>query len=625
MRSRLCISGAHWLFAAAMGLVFGMTAAQAAAPRKVTSVEGITEYRLDNGLRVLLFPDASRPKVTVNLTVLVGSRHEGYGETGMAHLLEHMVFKGTPTHPDIPGAMKERGAQFNGSTDVDRTNYYESLPASDENLEFAIKLEADRMVNSPIKAEDLATEFSVVRNEFESGENSPENILSQRMMAVAYEWHNYGKSVIGNRSDIEKVPVDNLRAFYRKHYQPDNAVLVVAGKFDEKKALEYISKYFGSLPKPDRKLSLTYTEEPAQDGERFVTLRRVGNVGLVGLIFHVPAGSHAEFPAVQLLADILDSEPSGRLYKALVETKKASSVMAFAHAYHDPGALEIMAEVNTKDRAVLEQVRDTILSVLEDVARSGVTKEEVDRARQSHLKAFELAAHDPNRIAIQLSEWAAQGDWRLYFLNRDRVEQVTPAQVKQVAEKYLTASNRTVGLLRPDHQARADADPGGARYRQARRGLHAAGRSRRAASETFDVAPMAIEARIQRPEPIGGHQAGLPPQEDAGRVRPTAADAPLWKCREPQGIQGSGGVPPRADDAGHREDDPPADQGRARQELRPARHRHGRSNVEGIRRARRGLQRRSRSRPSAPISPPSWKSSARSSASRPCRRTSSRS
>ena len=395
MRSRYRISQAAWLLTALTALVFGRTAAHADGPKKVASVEGITEYRLDNGLRVLLFPDQTRPKVTVNLTVLVGSRHEGYGETGMAHLLEHMVFKGTPTHADIPGAMKERGADFNGSTDVDRTNYYESLPASDENLEFAIRLEADRMVNSSIKAEDLATEFSVVRNEFEAGENSPEEILSQRMKAVAYEWHNYGKSVIGNRSDIERVPIDNLREFYKRFYQPDNGVLVVAGKFDEKKALEYISKYFGSLPRPDRKLSQTYTEEPAQDGERFVTLRRVGDVGLVGLIYHIPAGSHAEFPAMRILAEVLDSEPSGRLYKALVETKKASSVSAFAHAYHDPGTLEIMAEVNTKDRATLEQVRDIMFSVLQDVARSGVTLEEVDRARQSLLKNYELAAQDP--------------------------------------------------------------------------------------------------------------------------------------------------------------------------------------------------------------------------------------
>src|SRR5262249_18346632 len=182
----------------------------------LTTVEGITEYRLPNGLRVLLFPDDSKPLVTVNLTMLVGSRHEGYGETGMAHLLEHMLFKGTPTFPDVPKVLRDHGARFNGSTWVDRTNYYETMPASDENLEFALKLEADRMVNSYVKREDLISEMTVVRNEFEAGENSPEGILSQRMMASAYEWHNYGKSTIGNRSDIERVPIENLQAFYRK-------------------------------------------------------------------------------------------------------------------------------------------------------------------------------------------------------------------------------------------------------------------------------------------------------------------------------------------------------------------------------------------------------------------------
>src|SRR5262245_8659351 len=209
-------------------------------PQKVTTVEGITEYRLDNGLRLLLFPNPSVAKVTVNLTVLVGSRHEGYGETGMAHLLEHMVFKGTPTHPDVPKALRDHGAQFNGSTSFDRTNYFETMAGTDENLEFAVRLEADRLVNSHVKREDLLSEMTVVRNEFEQGENSPVRILNQRMMAAAFEWHNYGKSTIGNRSDIERVPIESLQAFYRKYYQPDNVMLVVAGKFDEGKALGYV-------------------------------------------------------------------------------------------------------------------------------------------------------------------------------------------------------------------------------------------------------------------------------------------------------------------------------------------------------------------------------------------------
>ena len=516
MRSSLRPCAAFWLAASVLGLAVERvtTGAESPPPSKVASVEGITEYRLANGLQVLLFPDPSRPKVTVNLTVFVGSRHEGYGETGMAHLLEHMVFKGTPDHPDIPAAMKERGAQFNGTTTPDRTNYFETLSASDENLEFAIKLEADRMVNSPIKAEDLATEFSVVRNEFEMGENSPRRVLSQRMAAVAYEWHNYGKSTVGNRTDIERVPVDSLRAFYKRFYQPDNAMLVVAGRFDERKALEYVNRYFGALPRPERKLPATYTEEPPQDGQRVVTLRRVGDVGLVGLLYHVPSGAHPEFAAVQVLASILGSEPSGRLYKALVETKKAASVSAGPWAQHDPGTLQIMAEVNTKDLAILEQVRDVIYSVLDDVARNGVTREEVDRARQKLLKDRELAAADPNGIAIELSNWGSQGDWRLYFLSRDRIEEVTTAQVKEVAARYLTSSNRTVGYFIPS--AKPERTPVPPTPDVAKLVENYKGRALQSMGESFDISPLAIEARVQRPDPIESVKLALLPKKTRG-------------------------------------------------------------------------------------------------------------
>src|SRR5687768_3383234 len=224
---------------AAVAVVVLLAGAAGAEPRKVVSVEGITEYGLENGLKLLLFPDHSKPTVTVNLTVLVGSRHEGYGEGGMAHLLEHMVFKGTPTHPNVPKALRDRGANFNGTTNSDRTNYFETLPASDDNLEFAIRFEADRLVNSFVKREDLLSEMTVVRNEFERSENSPQNLLSNRMMSAAFDWHNYSKTTIGNRVDIERVPIDNLQDFYKRYYQPDNCVLIVAGKFDEAKALAF--------------------------------------------------------------------------------------------------------------------------------------------------------------------------------------------------------------------------------------------------------------------------------------------------------------------------------------------------------------------------------------------------
>lgn len=502
----------HWLTLWGV-LVLLLPGVLHAEPKKVTTVEGITEYQLDNGLKVLLFPDPSRPTVTVNLTVFVGSRHEGYGETGMAHLLEHMLFKGTPTHPNIPKALADRGARFNGTTWVDRTNYWETLPASDENLEFAIRLEADRLVNSLIRREDLASEMTVVRNEFEMGENNPYNILSQRMVAVAYEWHNYGKATIGNRSDIERVPVENLREFYRKYYQPDNAMLVVAGQFDEKKALQWIEKYFGAIPRPKRKLADTYTEEPPQDGERCVVLRRVGDVQLVGVVYHICAGAHPDFAAVEVLNQILSETPSGRLYKALVETKKAASVYGNAYAFREPGLIQIMVTVPKNGN--LEEVRDILLREVEEFVNKPPTDEEVERAKQQLLKDWELAWTNSQRIAIQLSEWAAQGDWRLFFLYRDRIEKVTPKDVRDVASKYLRRNNRTLGMFIPTAQPERvviPPTPDVAKLVQDYKG-----RETISVGEAFDVSAQNIEKRLQRVQ-FNGVQGVLLPKKTRGEA-----------------------------------------------------------------------------------------------------------
>lgn len=484
----------------------------AADPKKITSVEGITEYRLDNGLRVLIFPDDSRPKVTVSMTVFVGSRHEGYGETGMAHLLEHMVFKGTPKHPNVPKALQDHGAQFNGTTNSDRTNYFETLTATDENLEFAIALEADRLVNSRVLREDLFSEMTVVRNEFERGENSPESVLGKRIVAAAYEWHNYGKTTIGNRSDIERVPIQNLQAFYRKHYQPDNAMVVVAGKLDEAKTLALVQKHFGAIPRPERVLEDTYTDEPEQDGERLVTLRRVGDVALVGIAWHIPAGPHPDFPPLQVLANILDDEPSGRAYKALVQTKKASSVSTFARGQHDPGLFFADAEI-VKDQS-LDEVKDTLISIVEKVGEEGVTEAEVNRSRGQILKMREMTATDTQRLAIQLSEWAAQGDWRLYFLNRDALEKVTPEQVKAVAAKYFKRSNRTVGVYIPTAEPDRVPVPSTPDVMELVKDYK--GRAAVSAGEAFDFNPKAIEARVQRMEIVPGAKVALLPKKTRG-------------------------------------------------------------------------------------------------------------
>ena len=417
------------------------------APVKITSVEGITEYRLGNGLVVLLFPDQTKQTATVNITYLVGSKFENYGETGMAHLLEHMVFKGTPKHPDIPKELSSHGARPNGTTWLDRTNYFETFSATDENMNWALDLEADRMVNSFIARAALDKEFSVVRNEMESGENNPERVLGERMMSTAYLWHNYGKSTIGNRADVELVPIDRLQAFYHKFYQPDNSILTVSGKFDPEKVLGVINAKFGAVPKPTRVLPPIYTVEPTQDGERSVTLRRVGDVQLVATLYHIPSGSNPDFQPIEVLQGLLSDEPSGRLYKKLVDTKIASEVSGNDYETKDPGVSMFTVTV-PKDKS-LEVAKDSLINTVENFSAIKPTAADVDRIKTKYLKDIELQLNSSERVGLALSEYIAQGDWRLLFYQRDQLMKVTPEDVVRVADKYFKQSNRTLGTFIP--------------------------------------------------------------------------------------------------------------------------------------------------------------------------------
>jgi len=438
------------IFVSLFALVPSLLFAQASEPtyKKTAEVEGISEYLLPNNCRVLLVPDESSNSITVNMTILVGSRHEGYGEAGMAHLLEHMLFKGTPTHADIDKELKERGVlDMNGTTDYDRTNYYETLPATEDNLDWTIAMEADRLSNCFIRGEDLFSEMTVVRNEFESGEDSPNNILMQRIMASAYEWHNYGKGVIGNRVDIERVPVNRLRAFYKKYYRVDNVVLIVAGKFEPEKAMAAAMKHFGSIEKPSTPLEPTYTVEPTQDGERIVYLNRVGDVGLLGVGYHVPAMAHADSAPLTVLEHIMGTEPSGRLYESLVKTRQASVVTSMYQAGYDPGIFGCLIQIN-RDVEV-EKVRESLIKIFQNVVKDGVTEEEVTRAIRELVNQKENTQTNTATFAYELSDWVANGDWRLFFVDRDRIEAVKPEDVKRVAELYFKDSNRTTGIFVP--------------------------------------------------------------------------------------------------------------------------------------------------------------------------------
>ncbi|MEK6245488.1 MAG: pitrilysin family protein [Pseudomonadota bacterium] len=481
-------------------------------PQKVVSIEGVTEYRLANGLRILTVADPSANTVGVHITYFVGSRHEGYGEKGMAHLLEHLLFKGTTRLGDIKAELAKRGARFNGTTSNDRTNYFETLSATEDNLDWALGMEADRMVNSHVRKSDLDSEMSVVRNEFEMGENNPSGVLGERMLRLAYAAHNYGNPVIGIRSDIESVPIDRLQAFYRTWYQPDNALLTIGGKFDEAKALALAAKHFGPIPRPARALPALYTAEATQDGERSVTLRRAGDIQIVSAMYRIPAAADPGYPAVDVLAQVFGTAPTGRLHRALVQKSLASSAWGYERMLRDPGYASF--GVVLPKNGALEPARDALIAALEGAGREPITDAEVERARTALLNDIEKTQLDSARLWRLLPEFAAMGDWRLFYLYRDRMRKVTTADVQRAAEAYLKPANRVLGMFVPTSQpdrAAIAAAPDLSAVLDAYRSSENVD-----AGEAFDPTPQNIEARVLRKTLANGIKVALLPKKTRG-------------------------------------------------------------------------------------------------------------
>jgi len=494
---------------------FAASGLAAEAPKKTAAIEGVTEWQLANGLKLLTLPDPSADTVTVHITYLVGSRHEGYGEKGMAHLLEHLLFRGSKRHPNLKEEFTRRGGRYNGTTSNDRTNYFETLAATGDNLEWAIAMEADRMVNSFVSKAHLDSEMTVVRNEFEMGENNPGGVLFQRMQQLVFPWHNYGNPIIGQRSDIERVPIGKLQAFYRTWYQPDNAVLVVAGRFDEAAAVSLVRKHFGAIPRPTRALPVYYTDEPTQDGERRVRLERVGDTQLVATMYRVPAGSHPDYPAIDLLVNILGDVPAGRLHRAIVQKGLASHAWGAERGLHDPGYVHFGASLGRD--AKLADAREPLIAVVEGLKEDKVRAEELERARTALLSDFEKVQLDTPALVRSLSEFIAVGDWRLFFLYRDRLRKVTLEDVQRVAEQYLKPANRVLGEFVPtDRPERAEIPP--TPDLQAALAGYQGGASV-ALGEAFDPSPQNIEKRtLKRPLSNGIRVALLPKQTRGGRV-----------------------------------------------------------------------------------------------------------
>jgi zinc protease len=429
------------------------TQALSAAPASVEgfthvkSLGGFDEYRLEaNGLQVLLLPDHSAPVATFMVTYRVGSRNEVTGTTGATHLLEHLMFKGSANFNKEKGNKVDQildpiGAINNATTSVDRTNYYETFGS--EHLPLVVEMEADRMRNLLLRDDDRKPEMTVVRNEFERGQNNPIQALFLELGSYAYIAHPYHHSTIGWRSDIEKVSIEKLREFYDTFYWPDNATVTVIGDFAPEKALGLIKQHYGAIPKSPKPIPQIYTEEPAQSGPRRFVIKRAGQLGAVAIGHKIPAGTHPDYPALQVLATILGSGKNSRLYKAITDQSLSTGVFTFARFTHDP--MLHYTFLPLAPGITHEQVEKPALAEIEKLKKDGVTDAEVSSAISQIIADSAFQRDGTFAIASQINECIAVGDWTLYSTLDEATAKVTAADVKRVANLYFHEDQSTTG------------------------------------------------------------------------------------------------------------------------------------------------------------------------------------
>jgi len=421
---------------------------------KITEYDGITEYKINsNDLKLLLAPRRAAPVVAFMVLYRVGSRNEAVGHTGSTHLLEHMLFKGTPTYnkqngTQIASVLQRQGGVFNADTWFDRTRYYEMLPS--DQLELAINLEADRMRNSFIADEDRQSEMTVVRNELERGENEPSNILHERLWAMAFREHPYHHPTIGWRSDVEGVATSRLKEFYDTFYHPNNATAIIVGDFDEAAALDLMSKHFGLIPQSPNPIPRMYTVEPQQEGEIRFTLRRAGQLGLINIGWHIPEATHPDTAALTVLDTLLSAGITSRLYQALVETQMAVDVGAQAFQFLDPGLF--MLHVTLRPGVGHAEAERVALEVIEKLKTDDAPEKELQKAKNMITTQMIYLRDSPLGVARVIAEAEAVANWKMFVDLPNMVEQVTAADIKRVATTYFTEDNRTVGWFIPKQE-----------------------------------------------------------------------------------------------------------------------------------------------------------------------------
>jgi zinc protease len=418
---------------------------------KIAEYEGITEYKLNsNDLKVLLMPRRAAPVAAFMVVYRVGSRNEAVGHTGATHLLEHMLFKGTPTYnrkagTQIAATLQKVGAMFNADTWNDRTRYYEMLPS--DQLELAVHLEADRMRNSFIADEDRQSEMTVVRNELERGENDPGRILDERVWAAAFREHPYHHPTIGWRSDVEGMSTERLREFYDVYYHPNNATAIVVGDFEEQAALNLIAGHFGPIPRSPKPIPPMYTTEPQQQGEIRFVLRRAGQLGLIEMGWHTPEATHPDNIALGVMDNVLSAGVTSRLYQALVETQLAVSAQTHAYEFVDPGLFTLT--ITLRPGMTHEEVEKNALAEIEKLKEELVTDRELQKAKNIILSQMIYLRDSPFGVVSAIAESEAVADWKHYADLPRKIEAVTAEDIQQVARTYFTDDNRTVGWFIP--------------------------------------------------------------------------------------------------------------------------------------------------------------------------------
>jgi zinc protease len=421
---------------------------------KIAQYDGITEYKLNsNDLKVLLVERRAAPVVAFMVVYRVGSRNEAVGHTGATHLLEHMLFKGTPTYnkkngTQIAAILQKQGAVFNADTWFDRTRYYEMLPS--DQLDLAIHLEADRMRNSFIADEDRQSEMTVVRNELERGENDPTRILHDRLWAMAFREHPYHHPTIGWRSDVEGMPTSRLKEFYDTYYYPNNATAILVGDFQEHRALEQIARLFGGIPPSPGPIPPMYTTEPPQEGEIRFVLRRAGQLGIVEMGWHIPEAAHADTPAITVLDHILSAGITSRLYQALVETQIAIDASAQSYQFIDPGLFTI--DVTLRPGVGHDLAERAALEVVEKLKTEDVPEKELQKSKNIILTQLIYLRDSPFGVVSAISEAEAVAGWRFYVDLPKMIAQVTPADIKRVVNTYFNDDNRTTGYFIPKEE-----------------------------------------------------------------------------------------------------------------------------------------------------------------------------